>query len=187
MLRHLDVQAEITGGARACQGCPSKLANRAAGRGCKTCDKPPGGSATGSKFCGGAIRGRQAGQSSAACKEVLTASPAPSSDITIFMPPMAEQTISADCGLTRGEATATPMNNANHTSTRRVSSWALRKVCKVDMDRDYDAVNTAHCPARTQSAPRWPGHSIQRCGLCSAKHRHLGDPQAPVLPLRCGF
>lgn len=137
MLRHLDVQAERTGGARACQGCPSKLANRAAGRGCKTCDKPPGGSATGTRFCGGAIRGRQTGQSSAACKEVLTASPAPSLDTTIFMPPMAVQTISAAWGLTQGDATAAPTNNANHTSTRRVSSCALRKVCKVDIGRDY--------------------------------------------------
>ena len=60
-----------------------------------------------------------------------------SSPTTIFMPPMAEQTIWADWGLTRGDATAAPMNNANHTSTRRVSKWALRSVCRGDMGRDY--------------------------------------------------
>jgi hypothetical protein len=50
------------------------------------------------------------------------------------MPPMPEHTISTVCGLTQGEATAAPMNSANHTSTRRVRQWALRKV---DMGRDY--------------------------------------------------
>ena len=42
-----------------------------------------------------------------------------SSARTIFMPPMAEQTIWLVCGLTMGEATETPTNNTNHTSTKR--------------------------------------------------------------------
>ena len=63
--------------------------------------------------------------------EVLL-SPA-SSVMTIFMPPMAEQTIWVACGLTKGEATETPMNKANHTSTRRVIRCALRRVCRADM------------------------------------------------------
>jgi len=57
----------------------------------------------------------------------------PASSTTIFMPPMAEHTICDDWGLTKGEATATPMNNANHTSTKRVIRCALRKVCRLDM------------------------------------------------------
>ena len=55
------------------------------------------------------------------------------SSTTIFMPPMAEHTICDDWGLTQGEAAATPMNNANHTSTKRVIRYALRKVCRLDM------------------------------------------------------
>jgi polysaccharide deacetylase 2 family uncharacterized protein YibQ len=30
-----------------------------------------------------------------------------------------------------GEAIATPMDNANHTSTKRAIRWALRRVCMV--------------------------------------------------------
>jgi len=53
----------------------------------------------------------------------------PSPELTIFMPPMAEQTIWPPCGFTKGDATETPTNNTNHTSTRRARRWALRRVC----------------------------------------------------------
>ena len=56
-----------------------------------------------------------------------------SSNSTICTPPMAEQTIWEACGLTHGEAAAAPMNNANQTSMKRVTVWALRRACKNDM------------------------------------------------------
>jgi hypothetical protein len=52
---------------------------------------------------------------------------------TSFMPPMAEQTICEVWGWTKGEATATPMNNTNHTSTKRVRRWALRRAWRDNM------------------------------------------------------
>ena len=39
---------------------------------------------------------------------------------TSFMLPVLVQTKSMPCGLTSGDAMATPTDNANHTSTRRV-------------------------------------------------------------------
>ena len=47
---------------------------------------------------------------------------APSSPaMTSFIPPAAEQTICMSAGWTMGEAVATPMKNANQTSTRRAA------------------------------------------------------------------
>ena len=47
---------------------------------------------------------------------------APSSPaMTNFIPPAAEQTICMSAGWTMGEAVATPMKNANQTSTRRAA------------------------------------------------------------------
>jgi hypothetical protein len=40
-------------------------------------------------------------------------------DTTTFMPPALEHTICVSVGFKMGEAMATPMNNANHTNTRR--------------------------------------------------------------------
>ena len=53
----------------------------------------------------------------------------PSSVLTNFMLPDVVHTMSIDWVWTMGEATATPMNNANQTSTSRASSGALRRVC----------------------------------------------------------
>jgi hypothetical protein len=47
----------------------------------------------------------------------------------IFMASMAAQWGAADVALTKGEAMATPRKSANHTSTKRVIRWALRRVC----------------------------------------------------------
>ncbi len=46
-----------------------------------------------------------------------------------FMEPEPEHTSCKLCGLTMGEAIATPSDNANHTSTKRAIRWALRRVC----------------------------------------------------------
>ena len=48
-----------------------------------------------------------------------------------FMLPEPEHTSCRPCGLTMGEAIATPMDYANHTSTKRAISWALRRICMV--------------------------------------------------------
>jgi hypothetical protein len=44
-------------------------------------------------------------------------------ELTIFIPPELEQTIWVSVGLKMGDATATPMNKANQTSTRRARDW----------------------------------------------------------------
>jgi hypothetical protein len=50
-----------------------------------------------------------------------------SPETTIFMPPALEHTIWVSVGLKMGDAMATPMNNANHTSTRRaINLWFAR-------------------------------------------------------------
>jgi hypothetical protein len=49
--------------------------------------------------------------------------------VAIFMASMAAQWGAADVALTNGEAMATPRKSANHTSTKRVIRWALRRDC----------------------------------------------------------
>jgi len=56
--------------------------------------------------------------------ERLEAAPSLSSPwlcTTNFIMPVLEHTMSMPLGLTKGEATATPTDNTNHTSTRRAS------------------------------------------------------------------
>ena len=53
--------------------------------------------------------------------------------LMILMAPEPEQMSCRDCGFTMGDAMATPMDNANHTSTRRAMKWALRSVCMVEI------------------------------------------------------
>jgi hypothetical protein len=50
-------------------------------------------------------------------------SPPSGLELTIFIPPELEQTIWVSVGLKMGDATATPMNKANQTSTRRARDW----------------------------------------------------------------
>ena len=80
---------------------------------------------------GGAQTCVQRGQSM--LLERLVASDEPSSKFTIFMPPVAEQTIWLAWGFSNGAATATPTNNTNHTSTKRARSDLLRSVCIVEL------------------------------------------------------
>ena len=76
---------------------------------------------------GGALTCVQRGQS--IVLDGLAVPPEPSSKLTIFMPPVAEQTIWLAWGFTNGVATETPTNSTNQTSTKRASSWVLRRVC----------------------------------------------------------
>ena len=54
---------------------------------------------------------------------------------TIFMPPLAVQTICKLSGLMTVEAMAEPKNSANHTSTSLAMSFELRRVCIPDYDK----------------------------------------------------
>ena len=74
---------------------------------------------------GGALMEAHKGQSSV----WLDAAASSSLCTTSFMLPVLVQTRSMPCGLTTGDAIATPIDNANHTSTRRVSWMAWRKRC----------------------------------------------------------
>lgn len=65
---------------------------------------------------GGALVVAHKGQS----KVWLDAAASSSPCTTSFMLPVLVQTKSMLCGWTHGEATATPTDNTNHTSTRRV-------------------------------------------------------------------
>ena len=54
----------------------------------------------------------------------------PSSLFTMtFMAPAPEQMSCIPCGMTMGEAIATPIDKANQTSTKRAMSLALRRFC----------------------------------------------------------
>jgi hypothetical protein len=53
----------------------------------------------------------------------------PSPNATSLTAPALEHTSSITLGLTAGDAMATPSDNANHTSTRRVIWVERRKVC----------------------------------------------------------
>ena len=54
-----------------------------------------------------------------------------------FMACMAAQCGASDAALTNGDAMDTPRKSANHTSTRRVIRWALRKVCMEGLSKNW--------------------------------------------------
>ena len=59
----------------------------------------------------------------------LAASVLPSAEVTMtFMPPEAEQINCVDCGLTMGEAIATPKDSIKPSITQRASQLARRRV-----------------------------------------------------------
>jgi hypothetical protein len=71
--------------------------------------------------CKGTTTGAHRGQSMLA---VNLASAPSSPEGTIFMPPALEHTIWVSVGFKMGDAMATPMKSANHTSTRRaINLW----------------------------------------------------------------
>ena len=52
--------------------------------------------------------------------------------------PTAVQITSSFCGLTRGDAAATPSVNANHSKVTLASQGVLRSVCSKGMGRDCE-------------------------------------------------
>ena len=105
------------GGPRAGGGTAVRDAMWAAGMLCSTWAKDCNGSALRrAAGGGGALLVAHSGQSSV----TLTDFWVPSSVLTsTFMTPEPEQISSIAWGLTRGEAIATPIDKANHTSTKR--------------------------------------------------------------------
>lgn len=63
----------------------------------------------------------------------LAEAPSSSPCTTSFMLPVVVQTKSMALGLTTGDAMATPTDNTHHTSTKRASRRALRKVCMTEI------------------------------------------------------
>ena len=74
---------------------------------------------------GGAVKDVHKGQSIVLADAALSSSPC----TTSFIMPVPVHTMSIPLGLSTGEAMATPTDNANHTSTRRVSWMAWRSCC----------------------------------------------------------
>ena len=76
---------------------------------------------------GGAVMGAHSGQSMALLANSLVL---PSSDCTsTFITPEPLHTSKMSCGLTMGEATATPSDSTNHASTKRLRVVKWRRVC----------------------------------------------------------
>ena len=93
---------------------------------------------------------------------------APSSPaMTSFIPPAAEQTICMSAGWTMGEAVATPMKNANQTSTRRaaVLEFLNAFMGKLSQTRNAGYRPCSNCAATATaitsgSLPSMPGTPI---------------------------
>jgi hypothetical protein len=78
---------------------------------------------------GGALLEAHKGQSMVRLEAATSSSPC----TTSFMLPVLVQTKSMPCGFTTGDAMATPTDNANHTSTKRVIWRALRRRCMAEL------------------------------------------------------
>ena len=117
----------MTGGPRGGSGAAVRAAMCAAGMGSRACAS---GCTSGSRVCnigGGAPMCTHNGQSSV----WLGMSCAPSSVLTTSLTaPDPRQINSTGLGWTKGDATATPIDNTNHASTRRASHRRLRRVCR---------------------------------------------------------
>jgi hypothetical protein len=109
-------QRKSAGGPREGSGGAVMAAMCAAGIGCMAWAKGKGCVNDVLIAGGGALMEAHKGQSSVWLDADASSSPC----TTSFMLPVLEQTKSMPCGLTMGDAIATPTDNANHTSTRRV-------------------------------------------------------------------
>ena len=89
---------------------------------------------------GAAPAGRHMTQSSAwACMpEGSPSAESPAeSDTNLTLPAVVQISVKA-CGLTTGAATATPMDNANHTNIQRTMVRASRRDWRETMEQDYE-------------------------------------------------
>ena len=102
----------------------------AAAMGCRACARGESFSKCAVSGGGGAVTEAHSGQSMLA--EALSS---PSSPVmsTIFMPPLAVQTICMPPGLMTEEAMAEPRNSANHTNTSLAMSLEVRRVCMLPL------------------------------------------------------
>lgn len=94
----------------------------------ETCDT------VGVMLCAGAPPTKHKGQD---MPEALLVVTVPSSVSTTLCMPAPEQTTSSDCGLTSGDATATPSVNANQSRAKRASQGEERRKWRSDIAADY--------------------------------------------------
>ena len=123
---------ELRGGPRAGKGAAVRTAMCASATGCRTCVINRGAGSRRRDSGGGAAPPRctHSGQSSI----WLRCSCVPSSVSTRSLTsPAPEQTSCTGCGLTNGDAVATPMDKANHASIKQARARRWRRVC---MERD---------------------------------------------------
>ena len=166
------------GGPRAGSGAAVAAAMRAAGmgwtawasgRGLRQRDAPAS--------AGGAPVSMHSGQS----MWLAPSSCAPSSVCTtILTAPALEQTSSIACGCTIGEATATPSDSTNHSSTRRPRWWAWRRQ---DMRRQLSASPRAQGPGTT-AVTRKPRAASSAGRPCGPDHVQRADRAEHALALR---
>src|SRR4051812_40266278 len=110
-----------SGGPRAGNGAAERCAMREGGISATTSPRGSEGAATTGATAGGAEKETHSGQSSV---WPLAGAVPPSDFTTSFTAPAPEHTSSIACGLTIGDAMATPSVNANHASTRRARKVA---------------------------------------------------------------
>ena len=117
----------MEGGPRAGRGAAVRAAMCADGMLCKAYARGLTGSMVGYSTKGGALMDMHSGQSIA----LLSTLDASSSTVSVFftttfIAPEVEQTNKISCGLIIGDAIATPIDNTNHASTKRVRLVKLR-------------------------------------------------------------
>lgn len=100
-------------------------AMRAASMGCMACERGEAWVNVVLTVEGGTPVTVHKGQSNKWLLACVSSSP----DTTSLTAPAVVHTSSIDLGATTGDATATPMDNTNQTSTRRARVWARRRVC----------------------------------------------------------
>ena len=96
----------------------------AAAMGCTACASGEGWVSAVLNSGGGAVMDVHKGQSIVLAKAAPSSSPC----TTSFIMPVPVHTTSVPLGLSTGDATATPTDNTNHTSTKRVIWMALRSL-----------------------------------------------------------
>jgi hypothetical protein len=122
-------QRKSVGGPRDGSGGAVMAAMCAAAMGCTACASGEGWVNVVLNSGGGSVIDVHKGQSIVFADPALSSSPC----TTSFIMPVPVHTTSMALGLNTGEATATPIDNTNHTNMRRVMWRALRSWCMVEI------------------------------------------------------
>ena len=97
----------------------------AAAIGCRECANGLAWSKATERDCNGTNTGAHNGQSMLVAAWALSDELSSAPNTTIFIPPELVQTNCVSVGFNMGDAMATPMNNANHTSTKRAKDLCV--------------------------------------------------------------